>query len=199
MHHVVASTAKNRPDDTRARLLAAAERILFEQGMHALTVRKVGAVSGLNCTLVTYHFGSVAGLLAELSRCNLDPMLADWAELPRPGASLDAVLSAWLSPLLRPAAFHADARALLVLDEIAAHGAPELSGPVMAAMIEISDRVRSLVAPLLPALDELTLRARLRFIAGAALGPPPRLPSPQAASMTGLEQLQAFAHAALTG
>jgi AcrR family transcriptional regulator len=47
------ATPPPRPDATRTRLLEAAERILIEQGVHALTVRRVGAVSGLNGTLVT--------------------------------------------------------------------------------------------------------------------------------------------------
>jgi AcrR family transcriptional regulator len=162
-------------------LLSAAEQILIEQGVHALTVRRIGAVSGLNGTLITYHFGTVAGLLAELARCNLEPMLADWAALPGESTSgeaagITAILDAWLRPLLRPAAFHAGGRALIVLDEIAAHGSAPASGEVMAAMVAISERVRTALRPHLPALDDATLRARLRFIAGAALGPPPRVP-----------------------
>ena len=195
----MASQTRPSPDETRGRLLAAAERILIEQGIHALTVRRVGDVSGLNCTLVTYHFGGVAGMLAELARCNLEPMLADWNGLPEPGASLDAVLEAWLRPLMRPAAFHPEGRALLVLDEIAAHGSEELSAPVMKTMVGIAERVHGLLAPLLTELDEPTLVARLRFIAGAALGPPPRSRAPQRDGIDGLEQFRAFAKAALTG
>jgi AcrR family transcriptional regulator len=196
------AAAKPRPDATRTRLLSAAEQILIEQGVHALTVRRIGTVSGLNGTLVTYHFGTVAGLLAELARCNLEPMLADWATLPGKAGGINAILDAWLRPLLRPAAFHAGGRALIVLDEIAAHGSAPASGEVMAAMVAISERVRTALRPHLPALDDATLRARLRFIAGAALGPPPRVPAPNqsAPDQTMLPQhaqLLEFAAAAL--
>lgn len=193
----MASRVNPRPDATRNRLLAAAERILIEHGVHALTVRRVGDVSGLNCTLVTYHFGSVAGLLAELARCNLEPMLADWAALPTGDSDIAAILDAWLQPLLRPAAFHAEGRALIVLDEVAAHGSAEPSADVLDAMVAISERVRRALAPHLPHLDDLTLRARLRFIAGAALGPPPRTPAPSSHDLTSAAQLLAFARAAL--
>lgn len=191
------SLPRPHPDATRVRLLEAAERILIEQGVHALTVRRIGDVSGLNCTLVTYHFGSVAGLLGELARCNLDPMLTDWDALATCPATVDAVIDAWLRPLLRPAAFHPEGRALLVLDEVAAHGSGGLDQEVLSAMIAVSERVRHALAPLLPQLDEVTLRARLRFIAGAALGPPPRVPSPAANGLAGLDQLLNFAKAAL--
>lgn len=195
-----------RPDATRTRLLEAAERILIEQGVHALTVRRVGAVSGLNGTLVTYHFGSVAGLLAELARCNLEPMLADWEALPAAAdsdaeadsaASMATILAAWLQPMLRPAAFHPAGRALIVLDEVAAHGSAGPSEAVLAAMIDVSQRVRRALAGHVPHLDDMTLRARLRFIAGAALGPPPRSPSPASGELDSFAQLQAFALAAL--
>src|SRR5512139_2026777 len=206
MQGAVATLAKQRPDETRSRLLWAAERILIEHGVHALTVRRIGAVSALNATLVTYHFGTVAKLLSELARSNLEPMLAAWRRLPAPGAaaSVPEVLDIWLRPLLAPAAFNPAGRALIVLDEIAAHGTPELSGEVMDPMREVGEKVRAALAPLLPALDATTLRARLRFIAGAALGPPPRtgrmtLSDAQGRDLAGIEELEAFARAALTG
>ena len=189
----MASVEASRSDETRTRLLQAAERILIAQGVHALTVRRVGAVSGLNGTLVTYHFGGIVGLLTELAQRNLAPMVADWAGLPAAGESPDTVLGAWLRPLLRPAAFNPEGRALIVLDEIAAHGSAELRDEVMAAMVATS------LTPHLPQLGAHTLRARLRFSAGAALGPPPRLPAPGGSlgDLASFDQLLAFARAAL--
>jgi len=196
----MASAEPSRSEETRIRLLQAAERILLERGIHALTVRHVGDVSGFNGTLVTYHFGSIVGLLTELAERNLAPMIADWATLPPAGAPLDETLAVWLRPLLRPAAFNPEGRALIVLDEIAAHGSAELSGRVMVAMGGIGAAVQQALAPQLPRLDDTTLRARLRFIAGAALGPPPRLPTPGGPldELAGFDQLFAFARAALT-
>ena len=54
---------------TRVSLLAAAEAIVAEQGVNALSVRRIGEAAGINPTLVTYHFGSLYGLLDEL--CSL--------------------------------------------------------------------------------------------------------------------------------
>jgi hypothetical protein len=99
---------------------------------------------------------------------------------------------------MQPAAFNPDGRALIVLDEIAAHGSDELSEEVLAAMIRISFTVKGALTPHLPHLDEATLQARLRFIAGAALGPPPRIPAAESANWVDLTQLIDFAEAALT-
>jgi AcrR family transcriptional regulator len=195
--------------ETRTLLLEAAERILIDQGVHALTVRRVGAVSGLNATLVTYHFGTMSKLLEELCRLNLEPITTDWVGLEDRVATvadaqkLETILRLWLQPLTLPAAFTHDGRALMVLDEIAAHGEAELSEALLHAMIEVGGRVQALLAPLLPALDARGLRARLRFIAGATLGPPPRTRSPDPVDgsepMDGINYLIAFARASLLG
>ncbi len=193
--------------ETRTLLLEAAERILIEQGVHALTVRRVGAVSGLNGTLVTYHFGTMSHLLEELCRLNLEPMTAEWASIEERVAAvadaekLELTLRLWLQPLIQTAAFTHDGRALMVLDEIAAHGEATLSEALLDAMLSMSMRVHALLQPLLPTLDSRELRARLRFIAGAALGPPPRTRGPDPVDgsepLDSTNYLVAFAKASL--
>ncbi len=196
--------------DTRGRLLAAAERILVEEGVHALTVRHVGKISGLNPTLITYHFGTVAALLQELCERNLAPMLAKWDQLstplpqvPAPGEdAIDMVLRRWLEPLLGKAAFNKQGRALDVLDEIASHGDPKLRSAVMEPMADVADRLKTALTPLLPHLSEEELAMRLLFLAGATLGPPPRMRAQGSMEMratrNALPALMRFARAALT-
>ncbi|HWW63380.1 MAG TPA: helix-turn-helix domain-containing protein [Sphingomonadaceae bacterium] len=194
-------------EETRTRLLKAAESILIEQGVHALTVRRIGAVSGLNSALITYHFGSMAGLLAELCRLNLEPMIAAWERLgPGDGAvagDFDTLLDIWLRPLMHPAAFTPNGRALIVLDEIAAHGDPALSDHLLKTMVATSIRVGEVLRPHVSHLARNEFRARLRFISGAALGPPPRKRTPVSAGgeepLDSLTHLLAFARAALLG
>jgi len=191
---------------TRDKLLAAAEKLLIEEGVHALTVRRVGEVSGLNPTLITYHFGSVSGLLQDLLQCNLVPMLQAWEWLSSDEAAeadVTTVLTRWLAPLQSPAAFHPTGRALIVLDEIAAHGNRALSEDLVVRMTGIGIRVTGVLAPHLPHLTREELRERLRLIAGAALGPPPRarLTAPgdtAAAHEESVRQLVRFASAALS-
>jgi len=160
-------------------LLAAAESILVERGVNALSVRKVGDAAGLNPALVTYHFKSILNLLDELCSLNLNPILRDWRVIV-PGlgqdGGLEEVLRAWLAPMLRPAAFTPGGRALIVIDEIASHGEPALRERVLGEMEQFSVRLRRVVAPHVPWLTERELRARLRFISAAVLGPPPRVP-----------------------
>lgn len=195
------------PANTRNRLLRAAERILIEEGVTALTTRRVGEVSGLNSTLITYHFGTVAALLATLQEKNLAPMLEQWRRLDEPlpadADPLDELLQRWLSPLLAPACFNPRGRALVVIDEIAAHGERKAVAPLLRQMAGVADRVAEAIAPLAPQIEPAELRQRLRFISGAALGPPPRarLGARAADPAMGEEALAAltrFARASLT-
>ncbi|GEM_PF-760115 len=193
---------EGKGQDTRAGLLQAAERILVEEGIQALTVRHIGAVSGLAPTLVTYHFGTVAGLLSELCRINLEPMLAEWDVVAsRSFSTARDVLEAWLTPLLMPAACNSNGRALIVLDEIASHGDAELQDRLLSPMLELSQQVQEALRPFLPHLDARELRARVRFLSAAALGPPPRTRMEDTAGteqrLDGIGYLVDFAVAAL--
>ena len=62
----------------------------------------------------------------------------------------------------------------LLLDEIAAHGSAEVAADLLVAMLALSAKVQDRLQPFLPHLDRRELRARLRFVSCAALGPPPR-------------------------
>lgn len=201
-----AEAIQTRGQDTRIGLLEAAERIILEEGMKALTVRRVGAVSGLNPTLVTYHFGTMGNLMAELCRMNLEPMLAEWEAVKARNVSFSSmreVLEAWMTPLLRPAAFTANGRGLIVLDEIAAHGDHEMSRQLLKPMLDLSSRVQAALKPYTSHLSAGELRARVRFLSAATLGPPPRArivdAGPGEQKLDGIEYLLNFAEAALSG
>ncbi|NEA57180.1 TetR/AcrR family transcriptional regulator [Streptomyces sp. SID13666] len=58
-------TSVEQGQETRARLLAAAARLIVEEGWGAVTTRKVAAAAGLRPGLVHYHFETVTVLLVE--------------------------------------------------------------------------------------------------------------------------------------
>ncbi len=60
---------RGRPSSgARERILAAALDVLKTEGYAGLTTAKVAARSGQNKALISYHFGSKAGLVAEVAR-----------------------------------------------------------------------------------------------------------------------------------
>ena len=160
---------------TRRVLLRAAEQIIIEEGIHALTIRQIGIVSGVAATLVTYHFGTISKLLQELVKVNLDPMLEAWEPLKaHQFDNLRDALEAWMEPLMMPSAYVEDGRALIVMDEIASHGDTEIRDMVLVPMLELSAMVQTILSPFVPHLEPRVLRARVRFLSASTLGPPPR-------------------------
>lgn len=57
-----------KPEDSRAAALAAARALLIEQGPQAVTLKAVAGRIGRTHANLLHHFGSAAGLQAELAR-----------------------------------------------------------------------------------------------------------------------------------
>lgn len=177
---------------------------MVAQGIHALSIRKIGTAAGLNPTLVTYYFKSILNLLDELCALNLNPMLHEWKVIEEANPkqmSLDDALSAWLTGLLHPAAFTLEARALIVLYEIASHGEPRLQSQTISAMTKFGRRLHKTLVPLTPNLSENEQRARLHFISGSTLGrhtiPHEKNTADGAHALVSLNYLLPFAKSAL--
>ena len=95
------------PEDTRARILDAAERLFSERGVDAVSVRSVLEAAGVNVALAHYHFGSREGLIAELLRTRVAPLAEeqlralDEVDARGGGATLEDVLRAYVAPAAR--------------------------------------------------------------------------------------------------
>lgn len=95
------------PEDTRDRILDAAERLFGEQGVDAVSVRSVLKAAGVNVALAHYHFGSREGLIDELLRTRVAPIaeeqIRDIEAVDARGAeaSLEDVLRAYFGGALR--------------------------------------------------------------------------------------------------
>jgi AcrR family transcriptional regulator len=61
-------------EETRARLLAAAEEILAERGFDAFSMRAVTHAAGVSVSAANYHFGRKEGLLREAFRRRVEPL-----------------------------------------------------------------------------------------------------------------------------
>jgi AcrR family transcriptional regulator len=92
------------PEDTRALILDAAERLFAERGVDAVSVRAVLNEAGVNVALAHYHFGSREGLIAELLRTRVAPLAEEQlralevVDARGDGATLEDVLRAYFAP-----------------------------------------------------------------------------------------------------
>jgi AcrR family transcriptional regulator len=94
-------------DDTRTRILEAAERLFAERGIEAVSVRAILVEAGVNVALAHYHFGSREGLITELLRMRVGPLMQELIrrldEVDARGlhATLEDVLRAYFTPIAR--------------------------------------------------------------------------------------------------
>ena len=90
--------------ETRARLIAEAERLFAEQGIWKVRVQDIVAAAGQkNSSALSYHFGSRSGVLDAILREHGEPIDQDRGEV---WASLDddqspALIEALIQPLTR--------------------------------------------------------------------------------------------------
>jgi AcrR family transcriptional regulator len=95
---------KEHDEETRARLRAAAERIVAEEGADALSVRAVAAEAGTTTRAVYSLFGSKDGLVAALAQTAFELLYDTIDELPEtddPVADLVAVGTVAVRGLVR--------------------------------------------------------------------------------------------------
>lgn len=93
--------------DTRDRLLDAAERLFAERGVDATSLRHITTEADANLASVNYHFGSKEELFHQIFTRRIGPMnqerirLLDACEAQQNPAELECVLAAFLAPALR--------------------------------------------------------------------------------------------------
>ncbi|RMG47958.1 MAG: TetR/AcrR family transcriptional regulator [Acidobacteria bacterium] len=96
-------------EQTRERILDAAEQLFSEQGLANTSLRAITRAAGVNPAAVHYHFGSKDGLIRELFRRRLEPVnrqrleLLERAERAAGGRPLplETILECFLGPPLR--------------------------------------------------------------------------------------------------
>ena len=95
-------------DDTRERLLDAAERLFCQNGFEATCVRELTALAGCNVAAVNYHFGGKQGLYQQMFRRQMQRMLDSHIQtiegvLAGPAPSLEELLRGIVSVPVRAA------------------------------------------------------------------------------------------------
>lgn len=104
---MTSSPASTPVGETRRNLLDAAERLFARHGVDAASLRTITREAGANLAAVHYHFGSKDALVRAVFARRLAPMneerlqLLDAAEADRDPPELEAVIRAFVEPVLR--------------------------------------------------------------------------------------------------
>jgi AcrR family transcriptional regulator len=165
-----------RSPDTRARIVAAAERLFAERGFAGTTMRDLTRAAGTNLAAVNYHFGSKEGLLEEVFSTYLVPIsrerlrLLDEAERAAAGQPLPlrTLLEIYLSPAIhRLAVNHAGIPSILSRLHHEPH--PTVEALILKVMQPVTTRYGAAVQRTLPGLDPQLILLRGHLMTGAML------------------------------
>jgi AcrR family transcriptional regulator len=155
------------PEESRSAALAAARKLLLEQGPQAVTLKAVAAEIGRTHANLLHHFGSAAGLQGQLARSIADSVTANIAEAVE-----------------RARTGETDARVIVdqCFDAFGKEGAGALAAWMILtgnrdALNPILDSIRSLVSQIAVGHDpqhvaESTLSLVLNSLGDSLLGPP---------------------------
>jgi AcrR family transcriptional regulator len=171
----VAESRRRDPEDTKERLLDAAEHLFAEHGFEGTSLRAVTRAAGTSVSAAHYHFGSKEALLVATVRRRAEPVAAArdarLAEIERGAGEgplpLEGVLDAFLRPLFEERARpeRADdfrrvaARLFSDPPEVVASLKREVFGPTAARMLEALARA-------LPGKSRRDVALDLQFLVG---------------------------------
>jgi len=163
--------------DTKSRILDAAESLFMEHGFEATSLRQLTAAAGVNLAAVNYHFGSKEELFQAVLTRRLDPMNQERIDLlaryeQEAGArplTCERILSAMLIPALRLSRDEkrGGKNFLRVLGRAYADPAPFIRNFLSAQYAEMIGRFKDAFQKALPHLTKQELTWRLHFVMGA--------------------------------
>jgi AcrR family transcriptional regulator len=193
---------KELGDHTRQRLLQATRRLLAERGLGGVRLRDVSEAAEVNIAAVSYHFGSLAGLVNTAVREAADAAVSEQARrlasLP-PDAALEDIVAAWIRPTVQGLQEDPEAGALLRIASQAITEAPaDMRQWAQDTLARTHGQLMARLRPALPELDDQELAFRV-FCAGGITNrfhTAASLPESSAASSPELERLLV---AAITG
>ncbi len=163
--------------DTKSRILDAAEQLFMEHGFEATSLRHLTSRAGVNLAAVNYHFGSKEDLFQAVLTRRLDALnqerIALLTRLEREAGArpvaCERILSAMLIPALRLARDEkrGGKNFLRLLGRAYADPAPFIRNFLSAQYAEMIGRYKEAFLKALPHLTRQELTWRLHFVMGA--------------------------------
>jgi len=168
----VSSDQENTGQDTRERILDAAEALIIERGFAATSLRAIADRAKVNLAATNYHFGSKTGLLAAVFHRIVEPINAERlrriSTLERSGRSLtiNEILAALCMPLVEASGNN---NLLQVMGRI--YSEPEsVTKPIIESeFTETANRFIAALARELPDVELETLRWRFHYRIGSVI------------------------------
>lgn len=161
--------------DTRTRILEAAEQLFAYQGFRETSLRAITSKAGANLAAVNYHFGSKDDLIQEIFRRRIDPVnqarLKALNEIEAEAApdspDLEDILRAFLHPAVKLSTDPEHQKVLSRLyGRIHAEPSDELETMFLDLFSEVQPRFAGALHKALPDLPQKELAWRFHFMIG---------------------------------
>lgn len=162
--------------DTKGRLLDAAEALFGDRGVAAVSVREITSKAGANIAAVNYHFGSKDGLLQGVLNRRMEPLNEERLDLldrvesaagDQP-PTIEDILSAFVAPTFRMTRQHPEF--MKVIGQLH-HECGALAENLLATarFTELIARLRSMILAALPDAKPADAWWGMSFLMGAMI------------------------------
>jgi len=168
---------EHAPDETRQRIIEAAEKLFALRGIEAVSIRDITKAAGVNLAAINYHFRTKFGLTGEVFKHCIGPMNARRLELldeveKKAGAkppALEAVLEAMIRPCVERGFDHQQDNEtfLRLTGRCLSEPSVEIDEIVRPLFDKLLRRFEAAFLRALPGLDPEELFWRIKFMAGA--------------------------------
>ena len=164
--------------DTKEHILDAAETLIAEQGIDAVSLRKITSDAQVNLAAVHYHFGSKEALVQKVFERRIRPVNAKRLEMldaaedaaTGPNLELEPVLRAFIEPAIRLYAQDSKGPVFMrVCGRIFAEPSHHLQQTLDDFFSEIVTRFGQAFARALPELEKEELAWRMHFTVGTMI------------------------------
>lgn len=173
--------ASPQHQETRVRILDAAERLFSENGFQAVSLRQITSDAGVNVASVNYHFGSREALIVEVLGRVLDPincerlrlldaLEAEYGEKGEP-VPVEKIVDAVFRPVVidLPKSHDATHRFLRLAGQCLGGQSEQLPETVKRVFEEVLIRFSAAFQASLPHLNPATIFWRMHFAGGTLL------------------------------
>jgi len=164
-------------DDTKERILDAAEELFADHGFAATSLRGITSEAEVNLAAVHYHFGSKEELIRAVFQRRLEPLNRERLELlaeveagsgdaPLP---IEPLVRAFVRPALRMSRSLGGAGEtfMRMLGHASSDPSEQISGLFYEQFREVAERFQTAMRRALPHLDQQEVFWRLMFMVGA--------------------------------
>lgn len=164
-------------DETRERVMQAAQKLFAERGFEAVSLRKITTEALANVAAVNYHFGSKEGLIDEVIGQHMIPVMKERMRLLDEAEKkyqvglvpVEVILDAFMRPFLTVMQDSGEGRELFCkfMGRCMSERGDKIPEAVMRRAQRVVKRIRVMLSDVLPDVDPEVLVWRLHFCFGA--------------------------------